>query len=56
MIAKCRGNCKHPGQDSIHGAGFRVLNHRPSKDGNDTYVCTVCKREHTKSEAEAHKR
>lgn len=47
MIGTCKAKCVHPGQDSLHGVGKRVLNHRPSKEkGMDKYTCTVCKTEH----------
>ncbi len=51
MISKCRANCKHEGQDKLHGEGFRVLNHRPSKDkSNEVFACTVCNTVHSNSE------
>lgn len=43
MIRKC--DCKHEGQDAIHGVGMRVKN--PSKDG-DKFICTVCGQDEAK--------
>jgi len=39
MIAKC--DCKHEGQDELHGKGNRV--HNPK--AKDEIRCTVCKSE-----------
>ena len=44
MIAKC--DCKHEGQDKIHGAGNRV--HNPK--AKDETRCTVCKNEKKKKD------
>lgn len=45
MIAKCE--CKHEGQDKLHGAGRRVFTPTLKTKGPDllTYRCTVCTKE-----------
>ncbi|ARM71097.1 hypothetical protein pVco7_gp108 [Vibrio phage pVco-7] len=47
MKVKC--DCKHEGQDELHGKGMRVANKISSKDGN-MVRCTVCKKESRVSE------
>ena len=44
-IRKC--DCKHEGQDAIHGSGMRVMNEcKSAKDATKKKVrCTVCKKE-----------
>ena len=45
MILHC--DCKHEGQDVLHGSGKRVCNQIKTKSGGVAYRCTVCKKEHT---------
>lgn len=42
MIIKC--NCKHEGQDALHGKGMRLHNPgvRQGKDAIVKFRCTVC--------------
>lgn len=41
-IVRC--NCKHVGQDQLHGRGRRVANSMTGKTGY--FKCTVCGTEH----------
>ncbi len=46
MIKRC--TCSHISQDKLHGKNNRVFNKTKSSPGvQDTYRCTVCKRETT---------
>ncbi len=44
MVKKC--DCKHEGQDELHGKGNRVHNEtKKGKDSAKMYRCTVCSKE-----------